>query len=70
MLDAAQTLRVKPDGQVRAHIVFADDVDHERFGASVNLVVHELSHVPVMGWLEANAPDTYFEPVDGDWAAN
>jgi hypothetical protein len=76
MIGAAKTLRVKRDGQVRAHIVFADmlgpllDVDHERFGATVNLVVHELSHVAVMGWLEANAPNTYLEPVAGDWATN
>lgn len=75
LLGVAKMLRVRRDGDVRAHVVANANVlggladhDHEMFWPAVNLIAHELAHVAVMGWFKAHSAGLLLEPHQGDWA--
>lgn len=75
LVGVAKTLRVKRDGEVRAHVVLnanvltsLSDSDHEHFWPTANLVAHELAHVAIIGWFETHTPNVFLQPYQGDWA--
>lgn len=75
LVGVAKMLRVKRDGQIKAHVVInanlvyaLADPEHEMFWPSANIVAHELAHVAVLAWFEAHSPGVMLSPYQGDWA--
>lgn len=74
LIGVAKMVRVRREEKVKAHIVFNGNVlsglnslNDEQFMPTVNLFVHEMAHVQIMGWFVAHSPNILLNPRVGNW---
>jgi len=67
-------LRVRRDGRVMGHVVIDGNClsalvepESDAFETSLNIMVHELAHVAILGWFERHSPGVMLQPYRSGW---